>query len=98
MMTIPLDLCLTKANAQLTFGKQAIPDDMDEYIAIALLLIHERLKGSQSRWKPYFDVLPDVKGVYPSYVWAEEELNMLKGSPVYYASRSLRYTHSLSVP
>lgn len=90
MMTIPLDLCLTRAQAQLTFGKEVIPDDMDEYIAISLLLMSEKLKGANSRWKPYFDVLPDAEEVYPSYIWTDAELEMLRGSPVYSASRSLR--------
>ena len=90
MMTVPFDLCLTKALAQETFGKDVISDSMDEYIAISLLLMTERLKGAESRWKPYFDVLPDAAEVYPSFIWTESELEMLKGSPVYYASVSLR--------
>ena len=63
----------------------------DEYIAIALLLMHEKLKGADSLWKPYFDILPTKADVYPSFVWTEDELNMLKGSPTYFASKSLRY-------
>ena len=63
---------------------------MDEYIAISLLLMTEKLKGATSRWKPYFDVLPDAAEVYPSYIWADEELELLRGSPVYAASKSLR--------
>lgn len=90
MMTIPLDLCLTRAVAQQFFGKACIPDYMDEYIAIAILLMTERLKGKNSLWKPYFDVLPDAESVYPSYIWTESELDMLKGSPTYFASKSLR--------
>jgi len=90
MMTIPLDLCLTRAVAQELFGKACIPDYMDEYIAIAILLMTERLKGKNSLWKPYFDILPDVESVYPSYIWTESELDMLKGSPTYFASKSLR--------
>jgi hypothetical protein len=90
MMTIPLDLCLTREAAQLEFGKAIIPDYMDEYIAIALLLMSEKLKGKDSRWKPYLDILPKPEGVYPSYIWTEEELDMLKGSPSYFASKSLR--------
>ena len=46
MMTIPLDLCLTRAVAQETFGMNVIPEYMDEYIAIAILLMTERLKGN----------------------------------------------------
>ena len=68
---------------------------MDEYISIALLLMTEKVKGTQSRWKPYFDVLPDMQAVYPSFIWNDEELEMLKGSPIYYASLSLRYVISL---
>lgn len=90
MMTIPLDLCLTKAVSRELLGGNIITEDMDEYIAIALLLMSEKLKGSKSLWKPYFDVLPDAAEVYPSYIWREEELDLLKGSPVYAASQSLR--------
>lgn len=91
MMTIPLDLCLTKALAQENFGKTVIPDDMDEYIAIAILLMSERLKGVESKWKPYIDILPTVESVYPSFIWSDNELDMLIGSPTYFASKSLRY-------
>ena len=45
MMTIPLELCLTRASAQEIFGQEIIPDNMDEYIAISLLLMTEKLKG-----------------------------------------------------
>ena len=90
MMTIPLDLCLTKAVANEILGPSIIPEYMDEYIAIAILLMTEKLKGSGSRWKPYFDVLPDPSEVYPSFIWTEQELEALKGSPTYYASKSLR--------
>lgn len=90
LMTIPFDLCLTRAASQDKFGKAIIPDYMDEYIAIAILLMSEKLKGEASRWKPYIDVLPTVADVYPSFVWSEQELDMLKGSPCYFASVSLK--------
>jgi histone-lysine N-methyltransferase SETD3 len=90
MMTIPLDLCLTRAQSQVVLGPAVVPDYMDEYIAIALLLMHEKNKGASSKWKPYLDILPKIEEVYPSFIWTEEELNMLQGSPSYYASKSLR--------
>lgn len=90
IMTIPLDICLTRMVAQELLGKSIVPDYMDEYLAIALLLMSEKLKGAESRWKPYIDILPSTKDVYPSFLWTEEELNMLKGSPSYFASKSLR--------
>ena len=76
--------------SQETFGKSIIPDYLDEYIAIAILLMHEKMKGSASRWKEYFNVLPDAEDVYPSFLWTDSELEMLKGSPTYSASKSLR--------
>jgi len=90
MMTIPLDLCLTRAVSQRIFGKSIVPDFTDEYIAIALLLMHEKIKGTESLWKPYIDILPKPEDVYPSFIWTEAELDMLKGSPTYFASISLR--------
>jgi hypothetical protein len=90
MMTIPLDLCLTRAQAQVVLGPAVVPEYMDEYIAIALLIMHEKLKGPSSKWKPYLDILPKVEDVYPSFIWADAELDMLKGSPTYFASKSLR--------
>lgn len=63
---------------------------MDEYIAIAVLLMSEKLKGGRSRWKPYFDILPSKEEVNPAYIWSDGELEMLMGSPTYPAAKSLR--------
>lgn len=90
LMTIPLDLCLTKATAQDVLGRDVITEDMDEYIAISLLLMTEKLKGDNSKWKAYMDILPSAENVYPSFIWSDDDLNMLLGSPVYAASKSLR--------
>merc|ERR1711871_1388999 len=90
LLTIPLDICLTRKVAQEILGKAIIPDYMDEYIAIAVLMMSEKIKGEQSKWKPYFDILPSVEEVNPAYVWSDEELRMLLGSPTYPAAKSLR--------
>ena len=90
LVTIPIDLCLTRSTAQSILGKGVVPDYMDEYIAIALLLMSEKVKGANSKWKPYIDVLPSVADVYPSFTWSPEELEMLRGSPSYFASLSLK--------
>ena len=67
-----------------------IPDYMDEYIAIAVLMMSEKIKGEQSKWKPYFDILPSKEEVNPAFIWTDEELRMLLGSPTYPAAKSLR--------
>jgi len=53
--------------------------------------MHEKIKGTESLWKPYIDILPKPEDVYPSFIWTESELDMLKGSPTYFASISLRF-------
>ena len=60
---------MTKLKAQQILGVRVIPDEMGEYIALALLLVHERAKGASSFWAPYIDVLPDIDEVGPSYAW-----------------------------
>jgi hypothetical protein len=89
MMTVPLNICLTKAVAEEKLGKNIITGEMDEYIAIALLLMTEKMKGKSSLWAPYFAVLPDAEDVYPAFIWSDEELELLKGSPIYAAAKSL---------
>ncbi|CAM9809509.1 unnamed protein product, partial [Phaeothamnion confervicola] len=90
LFALPIDLLLTKAKAQEVMGSEAITDDLGEYLAIALLLVNERGKGEDSFWKPYIDVLPTSQDVFPTYVWAEEELALLEGSPVLAATESMK--------
>jgi hypothetical protein len=96
LLTIPLDLCLTRATAQQCLGTELVPDSLDEFLAIALLLVAERLKGPKSTWAPYFAVLPNVKDVYPAFMWEGEDMAQLLGSPVHSAAASLRCDMMLS--
>lgn len=90
LFTIPFEMTLSKVAAEKEFGKTIIHDGLSEYFAIALLLIKERSKGSDSFWKPYIDVLPTIQEVNPTIVWAEEDLAALKGSPIISATISLQ--------
>lgn len=40
-----------------------ITEDLSEYIAIALLVVHEKAKGKGSFWSSYIGVLPTVEDV-----------------------------------
>ena len=73
LLEVPGRLVMTKARAQEVLGA-AVPEEMGEYIALALLLVHERAKGSASMWAPYIGVLPSIEDVGPSYAWAEAEV------------------------
>jgi len=91
VLRIPLKLCMGIDRARDTFGASVIPSDMNEYVAIALLLVREKFVLSEtSYFKPYMDILPPtVESVSPTFTWSEEELDTLKGSPLLPATRSL---------
>lgn len=90
LFALPINLLLTKDAAQKEFGADVITEELSEYIAIALLLVAERAKGEKSFWKPYLDVLPTVEDVYPTYLWTEEDIALLNGSPVIATTDSMR--------
>lgn len=91
LLTIPIKLCMTLDTARETLGSDVITNGMNEYLAIATLLIHEKfVKGDSSFWKAYLDVLPDVDEVNPTFTWSEEDLSFLDGSPVVAATKSLQ--------
>jgi len=91
LFSIPIDLCLTRAASRKVFGKDVIPASMSEYIAIALLLVHERyVVGEKSFWWPYIQILPETDEVNPSFTWSDDELALLEGSPGIKATRSMQ--------
>lgn len=105
LFSIPIELCIRKQTAIEKFGKDVIPNGMNEFIAIALVVVLERSLGEKSKWAPYIEVLPTTEEVKPTFTWSEEELEGLKGwvlqrgksfdryllrSPVIAATRSLQ--------
>lgn len=91
LLHIPIELCLTKASARKAMGKQYLPREINEYLAIACQLIQEKfVLGDESYWKPYIDVLPEVGEVSPTFAWSDEDLVFLEGSPVIAATKSLQ--------
>ncbi|CAK7274755.1 Ribosomal lysine N-methyltransferase 4 [Sporothrix epigloea] len=56
------------------------PSEQDAWTSLILVMIYEFLRGSQSPWKPYFDVLPAVFDT-PMF-WTDDELRELQASPV----------------
>jgi len=91
LLEIPLKMCITKLSARNTFGDGIIHDEMNEYLAIALKLIHEYfMKDGKSWYQSYLEVLPRVEEVNPTFLWSEEDLKFLEGSPVIAATKSLQ--------
>ncbi|CAN8073987.1 unnamed protein product [Agarophyton chilense] len=84
---VPYELILTKEVALRTLP---LGDGVDDYIALACLLISERAKGEDSFWKPYLDILPVDQDLIPLFRWSESDLALLKGSPCIPACISLR--------
>lgn len=69
---------------------QGLPSDVDDYAAIAVLLIQERERGERSFWKPYIGILPTASELIPLFTWPEDELRLLEGSPTVAAAKSLK--------
>lgn len=91
LLNIPMDMCMTIDTARTTFGDKIITNGMNEYLAIATLLIYELyVKGDDSFWKSYLDVLPPIEEVNPTFTWSQEDLSFLGGSPVVAATISLQ--------
>jgi hypothetical protein len=91
LIRIPLTLCLTRESARNALGEDALTDGMNEYLAMACQLIHEKyVLGDKSFYKPYMDVLPEVNEVNPTFAWPDEDLAFLDGSPVIAATKSLQ--------
>lgn len=91
LLKIPIDLCLTKKSAREALGKDALPRNINEYLAIACQLIHEKyVLGEESSFKAYIDVLPEVEEVNPTFTWSDEDLAFLDGSPVVAATQSMQ--------
>jgi histone-lysine N-methyltransferase SETD3 len=91
LIKIPIQLCMTKKAARKALGKDVLQEDINEYLAMACHLIHEKfVQKDTSFWKPYLDVLPEVHEVNPTFTWNDADLQFLEGSPVIAATKSLQ--------
>jgi len=91
LLKIPFDLCITRKSARRALGKDALRDGINEYLAMACQLIHEKyVLGEASSFAAYMGVLPEVEEVNPTFTWPDEDLAFLEGSPVVAATRSLQ--------
>ncbi len=88
LFNVPVELILSQQRAVQEIPQ--LPSDIDDYLAIATLLMRERGRGENSFWKPYLDVLPADEEIVPLFRWTEEDLEVLKGSPSLAAARNLR--------
>lgn len=87
LFEVPVKVILTKEVSIRQFP--VLPADINEYVAIAILLIAEREKGEQSFWAPYINVLPSDEELIPLFRWTSEDRELLKGSPSLAAAESL---------
>jgi SET domain-containing protein 6 len=89
LFTIPRDAIInietSKLGEKLPGVFDAAMDDeeedtepLDSWGSLILVMLYEYLQGEASRWKPYFDVLPQVFDT-PIF-WTESELKELEGT------------------
>lgn len=89
IVRVPSTLLMTREAAQRVLGASVIPDSLNEYLAIAMLLMHERALGSASFWAPYIDLLPTAEEVGQTWLWSDDDLAMLTGSGILDSTASL---------
>lgn len=58
--------------------ENADTEPLDSWASLILVMIYEYLQGEASRWKPYFDVLP--QDFDTPIFWTDDELHELKGT------------------
>jgi len=90
IVRVPSSIVMTKEAAQRVLGRSVIPDSLNEYLALAMLLMHERALGDASFWGPYIDLLPTTDDVGQTWTWSEDDMAMLTGSNLIDATASLR--------
>ncbi len=91
IVKIPIKLCLTKQTARSAMGNDVVTSAMNEYIAMALQLVHEKfIQQDQSSWRDYITVLPEINEVNPTFTWNDDDLDFLNGSPVIAATKSMQ--------
>lgn len=76
---LPVIFDLGRAETEAEDEDESIPP-LDSWSSLILIMIYEFLKGEDSLWKPYFDVLPETFDT-PMF-WSDEELDELQASSV----------------
>jgi len=92
LLRIPLRLCMTKRSAREALGEEAVPYGLNEYLAIAMHLIHEKyvVGTDNSYYEAYLNILPEIDEVNPTFTWSDDDLSFLDGSPVVAATKSMQ--------
>lgn len=80
LFSIPRNLILSVQNSEL---KTHLPDkvtELDPWLSLILVMIYEYLQGTQSKWAPYFRILPTHFDTL--MFWSDTELQELQASEV----------------
>lgn len=80
LFTIPRSAVLSAANSSLSTTLPQIFEDLDPWASLIVTMIFEYLRGHQSPWKPYFDILPTSFDTL--MFWSDAELAELQASAV----------------
>ncbi|KAK8221157.1 hypothetical protein IWZ01DRAFT_556526 [Phyllosticta capitalensis] len=80
LFTIPRSNILSASASSLSTAAPQILAQLDPWSSLITTMIFEHLRGSDSAWKPYFDVLPESFNTL--MFWSQEELAELQASAV----------------
>ncbi|KAI5959294.1 uncharacterized protein KGF55_005444 [Candida pseudojiufengensis] len=76
---IPRKLIITCDLAKSLFGEKVCNESKNHGALLKLYLCYERLH-SNSFYKPYFDILPDLQEIGSPYTWSPEEKSYIQGT------------------
>ena len=75
---IPKSACLTRLTA--SCSERLAESSVGGALALIIAVIHEMaVRGRESRWKPYFDLIPERESSLPVF-WSDDDLVYLEGT------------------
>ncbi|OCL05028.1 SET domain-containing protein [Glonium stellatum] len=80
LFSIPRTSVLSVENSDLSTTLRETLQELDPWASLILVMLYEYMRGANSPWKPYFDVLPTEFNTL--MFWAEDELAELQASAV----------------
>ena len=80
LFSLPRTLILSVENSELLALHPHIFNDLDPWLSLIVVLIYEHLKGTNSKWAPYLNVMPENFDTL--MFWSDEELDELQASAV----------------
>ncbi|KAJ8451600.1 hypothetical protein Cgig2_018234 [Carnegiea gigantea] len=82
LLKVPFDVQISPDNL-LPEIKSLIGEEVGHTAKLAVVVLLEQRKGQDSEWAPYISRLPKPGDMHSTIFWSEDELEMIRQSPVF---------------